>query len=123
MRGRGKGRHLIPNPVLPMVGRSLTNRKCDVFIVMKWAIMLQIVHKRNPGRDPRRVLMVRDWPRSLSWVSLFLHAWFHPLWDVCGTWTMELHSTCHVIRIFSVPWRRRISRCGLGWAVMEGTMF
>ena len=27
-----------------MVGRSLKDRKCDAFIVMRWAILLQIVH-------------------------------------------------------------------------------
>jgi len=37
---KGKGKASVPNLVLPMVGRSLTNRKCDTFIVMRWAIML-----------------------------------------------------------------------------------
>ena len=37
---RGRRRFLFPNPVLPMMGRSLTNRKCDAFVVMRWAIML-----------------------------------------------------------------------------------
>eukprot|EP00253_Pinus_taeda_P027338 PITA_27338 len=34
---KGKGKASIPNPVFAMVGRSLTNGKCDAFIVMSGA--------------------------------------------------------------------------------------
>ena len=109
--GKGKGRLPIPNWVLPMVGRRLTNLKCDALIVMRWAIMLQTVHKINPRRDRRKDQMVRHWPHSSNWISPSSHAWFHRWWVVFGTWTVEPHSTWSATRAYSVPWRRRTSRC------------
>jgi len=90
---RGRRRVLFSNPILPMMGRRLTNRKCDALVVMRWAIMLQIVHGVNPGRDPGKVLKVRHLLHSLSWISHSLHAWFHPWWEVVGFLTVELLST------------------------------
>ena len=41
---KGRRRILIPNQVLLMEGRILTNLKCDALIVMSWAIMQLIFH-------------------------------------------------------------------------------
>jgi len=90
---RGRIRVPFPNLVLPMMGRRLTNRKCDAFIVMRWAIMLQIVHGGNPRRDLGKDLKVRHLLHSLSWISHTFHAWFHPWWEVVGLLTVELLST------------------------------
>jgi len=38
---------------------------------MRWAIMLQIVHRGNPRRDPEKDLKVGHLLHSLSWISLF----------------------------------------------------
>lgn len=116
---KGKGRNPNPNHNLVKGTRINTCLKLSAFIVMNLGTMLRSVHTRRQVRRPQEEHRVKLWFHNLRVILMSLHACPIHWCESCGTWTTVPHSIWQGIKILSMIWRGKISRCTLRWDIME----